>query len=88
MIIDLILDRKDGANRAIKDGKLYITPIYNPKQFYNDVSKYAHDLKDYRIPEMLDNGTEEQVKEMLCDYVIEYGYRDKITDFINSVKWL
>ncbi len=37
---------------------------------------------------MLDNGTEEQVKKVLCDYVIEYGYSDKITDFINSVNWV
>ena len=75
MIIDLIWDRKDGIK-------------YNAKEFYNRVSQYAEDLKDYRIPEILDNGTEEQVKEVLCNYVIEYGYSDKITDYIKSVNWI
>lgn len=75
MIIDLILDRKDGLP-------------YNPKEFYNNVSKYSEDLADYNIPDMLDNGTEAQVKKALCQYIIEYGYSDKICDFINNVNWI
>jgi hypothetical protein len=75
MIIDLILDRKDGKE-------------YNPKEFYNNVSKYADDLKDYNIPEMMDHGTEEQVKKSLCDYIIAYNYNNKIIDYINSVNWI
>lgn len=75
MIIDLILDRKEGKE-------------YNVNDFADMVSKYSNDLADYRIINALGMETEERVKEELCNYVVGYGYSDKIKDFINSVKWL
>ncbi len=75
MIIDLILDRIDGK-------------VYEVNEFYDQVSKYANDLSDYTIPNAFGIGSEEEIKTALCDYVIGYGYRDKITDYINSVNWL
>lgn len=75
MIIDLILDRKEGKK-------------YNVNEFADMVSKYNTDLADYRIINALGMGTEERVKEELCNYVVGYGYSDKICDYIKSVNWL
>lgn len=75
MIIDLILDRKDG------------TP-YVPKQFYNAVMKYESVLTIGRgISRAMDSGSEEDIRRELSDYVIGNGYNPEITDYINSVKW-
>jgi hypothetical protein len=90
MIIDLILDRKDGKNRVIKEGKLYITPIYEPKQFYNNVMSYYESMPDIAGPiaSALDSGTETEIKDILCSYIIKQEYNAKICQYINSVKWL
>lgn len=76
MIIDLILDRKEGV-------------MYTPKQFYNDVMVYES-LFDmgYPISRALDYGNEKQVKKALCDYITNNGYNENIKKYINSVKWL
>ena len=73
MIIDLILDRKEG------------TP-YNPKQFYNWVVGYGK-IGD-EISRAMDNGTEQDIKRELSRYIIEQEYRPSICDYINSVAWL
>jgi uncharacterized protein with LGFP repeats len=73
MVIDKILDRKDGQP-------------YNAKKFYIETSAYGDVSND--IASAMDNGTEEDVKNALCNYVTDMGYSDKITDFINSVDWL
>lgn len=73
MIIDLILDRKDGEN-------------YTPKQFYNDVMNYGK--IGFDIAEALDSGEEKDVKEKLCQYVIDNDYNEEICKYINSVNWL
>jgi hypothetical protein len=74
MIIDLILDRKDGSVE------------YNPKEFYNDVIHYG-DIGN-EIANALDGLEEEEVRKALCDYVIDNEYSPKICEYINSVKWL
>lgn len=74
MLIDIILDRKDGDE-------------YNPKELYN----YCQDsvFQFYRkVAEVMDNGTEEQIKELLCSYIKEEMYNPNICDYINSVNWL
>jgi len=86
MIIDLILDRKDGKNIKIKDGKLYTTQKYNPKDFYDWVMGYGETGHD--IAESLDNGQEDDVKRELCRYIIENEYNPDVCNFINSVNWL
>jgi hypothetical protein len=76
MIIDLILDRKDG------------TP-YNPKEFYNDVMEYESVFNlDRSISSALDYGDEKEIKKALCDYVINQGYNKNIRNYINDVRWL
>lgn len=76
MIIDLILDRKDGQE-------------YNSHEFYYNVMEYESTLNLNRgISIAMDEGTENDVKKSLCDYVINQGYNLKICDYINSVNWL
>lgn len=74
MIIDLILDRKDGSS-------------YKAKEFYDDVMIYEKG-SDYKISRALDGGTEEDVKRELCDYIIHNNYNPKICNYINKVTWL
>lgn len=77
MIIDLILDRKDGYK-------------YNPKEFYNEVMDYGDTWPELANPitYAMDTGTDDDVKRELCGYVIKCGYNPKICDYINSVEWL
>lgn len=76
MIIDLILNRRDGE-------------LYSPKQFYNDVMGYESVCGiGYSISRALDYGSEKQVKKALCDYIVNNDYNLNIMKYINSVKWL
>ena len=73
MIIDIILDRKDGEK-------------YNPEQFYRDVTEYGE--IGFDITRAMDSGTEKDVKSALCKYVTDNGYADRICKYVKSVKWL
>jgi len=73
MIIDLMLDRKDGTN-------------YAPKQFYCDVMNYGE--IGNKISRAMDSGEELDIKTALSDYILENGYSLDITDYIFSVNWL
>ena len=77
MIIDEILERKEGMP-------------YNSKDFYDYVSYWAETDNDVGtgIARALDGGTEEDVKRELCKYIKEQGYNPEICDYINSVNWL
>lgn len=80
MIIDLILDRMDDEKYGCYD--------YDAKTFYNRVMQYEEGT-EYKIANALDGGTEQDVKNMLHDYLIKNGYVvDEIINFINSVNWL
>ena len=74
MIIDLILDRKDGSS-------------YTTKKFYDNVMAYEEGT-DYKISRALNGGTEEDVRKVLCDYIILNNYNPKICNYINKVTWL
>lgn len=76
MIIDLILDRKDGFG-------------YNARQFYNDCMDYCEIFNfDYGIPRALDGWENEDVQRELCKYIIENDYNPAICEYVNSVDWL
>ena len=72
MIIDLILDRKNGYG-------------YDVKEFYD--ACMAH-YEEFDIARALDSGTEKDVKKALCDYVIYNDYPKSICKYINSENWL
>lgn len=77
MIIDLILDRKGGEQ-------------YRPSTFYFEVLAYREiwpELSD-PITRAMDDGTEDDVKNALCDYVRKCGYNVAICDYINAVNCL
>lgn len=77
MIIDLILDRKDGHS-------------YQPDQFYRDCMEYSSifDGIGADICEAMDYGTEDDVRKALCAYITCNDYNPAICDYINSVSWL
>lgn len=77
MIIDLILDRKDGCP-------------YSPKDFYKEVQEYGEIFGNvaWNITRAMDEGTEQDIKKELCRYITEQGYNPNICDYINSVNWL
>lgn len=73
MIIDLILDRKDGQP-------------YNARAFYNYASNDGE--VGAAIADALDSGENEDVRRQLCAYIVEQEYNVDICDYINSVDWL
>lgn len=73
MVIDLILDRKDGKE-------------YNPEEFYKGVRDYGQIGWD--ITEAMDEGEEKDVKRTLKNYIIDNEYNDKIAEYIDTVDWL
>jgi hypothetical protein len=73
MIVDLILDRKDGAP-------------YDPDTFHFSVTQYGNVGHD--ITYAFTHGTSDTVAKRLCEYVIDNGYNPDICDYINSVSWL
>jgi hypothetical protein len=77
MIIDLILDRKDGKP-------------YSPKKFYDEVMAYGKTWPKmaYPIADAMDVGTEKQVKLALEKYITDNEYNPSIIDYINSVNWI
>lgn len=76
MIIDLILDKKDGLN-------------YDPKEFYNDVLIYENTFNfEPKISLALDYGENSDVQKALCEYIEDNDYNPEIKDYINSVNWL
>ena len=75
MIIDIILDAKDGD--------------YNPREFYNYVSESeAFFDSDWSISRALDSGTNQDVQNALCKYIDVNQYNSEIKTFINLFTWI
>ena len=77
MLVDLILDRRDGAS-------------YSPSEFEEEVKEYCEFFPSY-IPvyNALIDGSEDDVKNELCRYIDdEWRGSQLIKDYINSVNWL
>lgn len=77
MIIDLILDRKDGVE-------------YDPREFYNEVMGYRDTFPELADPitMAMDEGNEEDVRNALKDYIDKAGYNSTLKDYIDSEDWL
>lgn len=75
MLIDLILDRKDGQE-------------YNAKEFYNAVMDYTDVFQSYiPVAQALDGGSEADVIAELCNYIQNEGYNEDICKYVSSVNW-
>lgn len=76
MLIDLILDRKDGVP-------------YNAKDFYTELCEYLSVFPFYGpIASAMDCGRNEDVVNEMCSYIDEQGYSPHIKDYVRSVEWV
>lgn len=57
---------------------------YNPKMFYLGAMAYKQD----EVSRAMDEGTENDVKKALCDYIKRNEYNRDICAYIESVSWL
>lgn len=73
MIIDLVLDRKEGFP-------------YSDVRFYHELIQYGE--VGFEIARAMDSGTEKDIQESLCDYIVKNDYNIEICEYIRSVKWL
>ena len=81
-IIDVILDRQDDDTVWTEDG-----PVpYSPEAFYRAIADYGE--VGWGITRAMDNGTEEDVKAALKQYLADNGYASEIGEYIDSVNWL
>ena len=77
MVIDIILDRKDGEKYGWG---------YDPHEFYRDIAQYGE--IGHGITAAMDYGTEADVKTALCEYVIRNEYNPDICGYIWARSWL
>lgn len=77
MIIDLILDRKDGHG-------------YTAREFYFNVMEYRYLTPEDcdAITRAMDGGTNEDVCGALCAYIISQGYNPALCAWICRQNWL
>lgn len=75
MIIDAILDRKEGSE-------------YNPREFYFYCLGFPWNKEYIHVTEVMDYGTEEDVKRVLREYIDNNEYNPDIKRYIDSVDWL
>lgn len=75
MIIDVILDRREGA--ISYDAATHLKAIYD----------YATDSGMNDIATAVDGGTEDDVKATLMCYIATCGYPLDLLDYIASVRW-
>lgn len=75
MIIDIILDRKDGA--ISYDASKHLKAIYD----------YATDAHMSDLAAAVDGGTEDDIKAALMRYITMCGYPAALLDYIAGVHW-
>lgn len=78
MIIDLILDRKEGKQ-------------YSAYDFYLEVRKYERlgvDTRGEDISFAMDYGDNKDVQRVLCQYIRRNGYPADIESYIISQVWV
>ena len=75
MIIDVILDRQEGA--IDYDAQTHLKAIYD----------YATDARMTDIARALDSGNEDDVKAALMCYISTCGYPLELLDYIAGVRW-
>lgn len=75
MIIDIILDRQDGAID------------YAPETHLKAIYDYATDARMTDIARVLDSGNEADVRAALMRYIKVCGYPSALLDYVASVRW-
>ena len=74
MIIDRILDRRDGGKYDAEEVCEYI---------HDEAKIFGYDA----LAKAAFNGTSEDMRRELCAYIDIEGYAPEIKDYINSVEW-
>lgn len=77
MIIDCILDRRDGEAYGAK---------YSAHEFYMSVMRYGE--IGHGITAAMDYGEEKDVRRELCDYILRNEYNPEICEYVNSRNWI
>jgi len=80
MLIDVILDRKDGVPYSFKEFSAYCVEGVGLDAPYGE-SEYTKVIHAFAKGE-------DAVKNALCDYIDAEGYAPEIKDYVNSVDWL
>ena len=77
MIIDLILDRKDGQT-------------YNARDFYFSVMGYREDVPEAAdaITRAMDADDESWTRYAICAYIVMNGYPAELCAWVNGRRWL
>lgn len=75
MIIDIILDRKDGAID------------YAPETHLKAIYDYATDAGMTELATAVDSGNEADVKAALMRYIVACGYPTALLDYIANRRW-
>lgn len=75
MIIDIILDRKEGAID------------YAPETHLKYIYDYATDAGMTELATAVDGGNENDVKAALMRYITVCGYPSALLDYVASVRW-
>lgn len=75
MIIDVILDRKDGAIK------------YTASKHLKAIYDYATDAGMTELATAVDGGNENDVKAALMRYITACGYPSALLDYIAGVRW-
>lgn len=75
MIIDVILDRKDGAIK------------YTAAKHLGAIFDYATDARMNDLAAAVDGGNEDDVKAALMSYIATCGYPLDLLDYIAGVRW-
>ncbi len=81
MIIDIILDRKEGEE---------VGEEYDARAFYNAISEWVglNPFFAVDIATAMDYGTNEDIRAALCRYIDAGGYDPALKDWINSREWV
>lgn len=78
MIIDAILDRKNGYP-------------YDAREFYDYVRSFEgrqFGTNGHAISYSMDYGENYDIQDSLCEYIDMNNYNPEIKEYINSVDWL
>ena len=83
MIIDLILDRRNDDAMGIHDA-------YSPAEFYRECMEYSavFDGIGDGITRAMDYGTEDDVRNAICEYITLNGYDVRLYSYVRSRKWI
>lgn len=75
MIIDVILDRKDGVEYDAREASKYM---------YDEAVIFEFDY----LVRALDSGTNKDVQDALCKYIDKNDYNPDLKDYIRSQIWV